>query len=78
MIFERNNMRVFVPLDPWEGARYIEPIKEEYNVADIDNIYHVTTKEQDCINPTEGNLSWENDNSCASNSEEELENLENM
>ncbi len=39
MIFEGNNMRVIVPLDPSEGARYIEPVKEEYCAADIDNIY---------------------------------------
>ena len=35
-------------------------------------------KEQDCVNPTtKGKLTWEHDNSCASNSEEELENWHN-
>ena len=34
----------------------------------------MSTKEQDCVNPTvEGKLSWEHDSSCTSNSEEELE-----
>ena len=28
MIIVSNNMRVIVPLDPSEGARYIEPVKE--------------------------------------------------
>lgn len=28
MIFERKNMRVIVPLDPLEGARYTKPVKE--------------------------------------------------
>ena len=39
MIFESNNMRVIVPLDPSEGARYTEPVREEYSTNDIDNIY---------------------------------------
>lgn len=39
MIFESKNMRVIVSLDPSEGARYIEPIKEEYITIDIDKIY---------------------------------------
>lgn len=45
IIFERNIMRVIVPLDPLEGARYTEPVKEEYNEADIDNIYQIKAKE---------------------------------
>lgn len=39
MIFESNNVRFNLPLDPLEGARSIEPVKEEYNTDDIDNIY---------------------------------------
>lgn len=77
MIFESNNMRVIVPLDPSEGIRYTEPVKEEYNAIDIDNIYQMTTKEQDCVNPTEGKLSWEHVSSCALDSEEELEKWKN-
>ena len=67
VIFEGNNMRVIVPLDPSEGVRYIELIKEVYCVVDIENIYQMTTNEHDCVNPTtEGNLSWESDSSCTS------------
>lgn len=29
MIFKINNMRIIVPLDPLEGERYIEHVKEE-------------------------------------------------
>lgn len=39
MRFEGNNMRVIVPLDPLEGVRYIDIVREEYCAADIDNIY---------------------------------------
>ena len=74
MIFESKNMRVIIPLDPSEGVTYTEPVKEEYITADIDNIYQMTAKEQDCVNPTRVKLSWEHDSSCASDSKEELEN----
>ena len=39
MIFERNIMRVIVPLDPLEGERYTKLFKEEYSADDIDIIY---------------------------------------
>jgi len=44
MIFEGNNMRVIVPLDPSEGVRYIEPIREECCTTNIDNIYQTIDK----------------------------------
>lgn len=79
MIFKGNNMRVIVPLDLSEGARYIEPVREQYCTTDIDNIYQLTTKEQDFVNPTaKGKLTWGHDSSYASDLEEELENWHNM
>ena len=76
MIFESNNTRVIFPLDPSEGARYTELDKEEYNAVEIDNIYQVTTKEEEQINPTaDGKFNWQHDTSFASDSKEELENL---
>lgn len=75
MIFEGNNMILITPLGPLEGVRYIGPVREEYCIDDIDNIYQIKAKEHDFVNPTgEGKLSWEHDSSCTSNSEEELEN----
>jgi len=72
MLSEGNKMRIIIPLDPSEGVRYTKPVREEYCVTDIDNIYQIIGKEQDCVNPTtEGKLSWENDSSCTSDSEEE-------
>jgi len=46
IIFERNNVRVIVPLDPSEGVRYTEPVKEEYSADDTDNIYQITEKDK--------------------------------
>jgi len=71
MIFEDNNMRVIVPLDPSEEECYIEPDREEYCATDIDNIYQLRPKEHDFVNPTtERKLTWEHDSSCASDPEE--------
>lgn len=79
MIFEGNNMRVIVPLDPSEGARYTKPVREEYCIDDRDNIYRLTTKERDFIKPTaEEKLTWEHASSCASQSSEQLENWQNI
>ena len=62
-------------LGPTEGVRYTKPVKEEYCVADIDNVYQLPTKKHDFANPTaEGILSWDHDSSYASDLEEELYN----
>jgi len=75
MVFEKDDIRVIVPLDPLEGVCYTEPVWDEYCNADVENIYQIRVKEEDWINPTaEGKLGREQDNSCTSNSEEELEN----
>ena len=59
MNFERDGLRVIAPLDPDEGPRYTEHIREEDHAYELENIYKLTTKQQDYINPTtHGNLSW--------------------
>ena len=59
MMFERDGIRVISPLDPDEGQRYTEPIKEEDHAYELENIYKSTTRQQDYINPmTDGNVSW--------------------
>jgi hypothetical protein len=59
MTFERDGLRVIAPLDPTEGQRYTEPIREEDHTYELENIYKLTTRQQDYINPTaDGNLSW--------------------
>jgi hypothetical protein len=70
MMFERDGLRVISPLDPDEGQRYIDPIREEYHAYELENIYKLTSKQQDYINPTaDGNLIWRSDNACSSDSE---------
>ena len=59
MEFESNGVRVIIPLDPAEGQGYTELVRTE---DDIDQIYKLTLREGDWINPTTyGNLKWEND-----------------
>jgi hypothetical protein len=75
MTFERDGLRVIAPLDPDEGQRYTDPIREEDRAYDMENIYKLTARQHDYINPTaDGNLRWKRDNACSLDSEEALEN----
>jgi hypothetical protein len=59
MTFERVGLRVIAPLDLDKGLRYIEPIREEDYTYELENIYKLTARQQDYINPIgDGNLSW--------------------
>jgi hypothetical protein len=59
MTFERDGLRFIAPLDPDEGQRYTKPIREEVHAYELENIYKLTVRQQDYINPTaDGNLSW--------------------
>jgi hypothetical protein len=78
MAFEGDGLRVIAPIDPDEGRICIEPIREEYHTYELENIYKLTTGQQDYINPTiDGNLSWRSEISCSSDSKEALENWQN-
>ena len=64
-----------MPLDPSMAPRYIEPIRIEEEVRYIDDVYKVTTMQDDYINPiANGTLSWHYASSYTSDSEEGLEN----
>ena len=53
MSFERNSLRVIVPLDPTEGALYNEPVWDyEESDDELDHIYKIRMRDQDWINPT--------------------------
>ena len=79
MTFERDGLRVIAPLDPDEGPRYTNPIREEDYAYELENIYKLTVRQQDYINPTaDGNLIWRSENACSSYSEEALENWQNL
>jgi hypothetical protein len=57
MTFEGDGLRVIAPLDPDEGPRYREPIREEDYTYELENIYKLTARKHDYINPTtDGNL----------------------
>ena len=78
MTFEDAQIRVIAPLDPYQGPRYIEPIRAEEEAHNIDSLYQMTANQNDYINPTaEGNISWRCDSSCASDSDVGLENWQN-
>jgi hypothetical protein len=78
MTFERDGLRVITPLDPDEGLWYINPIREEDHAYELENIYKLTVRQQDYINPTvDVNLIWWSDSACSSDSEEALENWKN-
>lgn len=42
MIFEKNSLRVVVPLDPAEGERYTEPVRDDDRNDDLNYIYKIT------------------------------------
>jgi hypothetical protein len=44
MTFERDGLRFIAPLDPYEGQRYTEPIKEEDHTYELENIYKLTSR----------------------------------
>ena len=59
MTFEDKQIRVIAPLDPFQGPQYIEPIRAEEEVRNMESLYQMTSNQSDYINPTaEGNLSW--------------------
>ena len=59
MTFEDKQIRDIAPLDPFQGPRYIEPIRAEEEARNMESLYQMTTNQSDYVNPTEdGNISW--------------------
>jgi hypothetical protein len=52
MTFEGDVLRVIAPLDPDEGHRYTDPIREEDCAYELENIYKLTTRQHYYINLT--------------------------
>ena len=74
MTFEGKYLRVIVPLDPSQGERYTEPVRDEYQDV-LDHIYTITSKEEDYVDPTvEGIMDWQCNSSCMTDSDNGLEN----
>lgn len=74
MIFKKKSLHVVLPLDPAEGACYIEVGHDEENEEELDCLYQITTLDQDQVNLIANRrISWEHDSSCTSDSDEEIE-----
>ena len=74
MTFEGKGMRFIVPLDPSQGERYTEPLREEDQDV-LDHIYNITAKEEYYVDPTaEGIMDWQCDSSYMTDSDDSLEN----
>lgn len=71
MSFDDGKNRITAPIDPGEGQRYIEPMKDE---RELDNIYNITSTKADYVDPdADGKLSWENVSSWDCDFEQALE-----
>ena len=65
-------------MDPFQGPRYIESIRAEEEVHNMESLYQMTANQSDYINPIEeGNISWRCDSSSESDSEVGLKNWQN-
>ena len=74
MTFENQDISIIVPMDPNEGRRHIEPVKDEV-VKGWDHAYNIS---KDYIHPTaDGELSWHSASSASSYSEDALEKWQN-
>jgi hypothetical protein len=66
MIFEGGGLKVIALLDPKEERIYVDPVRRE-----IDNLYNMTSRMDDYINPTmDGELFWRSISTCTSELEE--------
>jgi len=75
MSFYDSKNKITTPIDPGEGHRYIEPVKDE---RELDNIYNITSNRFDYVDPNvDGKLSWENTISWDGDSEQALEEWRN-
>ena len=74
MTFENQDVRVIAPMDPQEGRRYIETVRDEASRS-WDNAYNIS---EYYIHPTiDGELGWCGDSSMPSDSDDALENWQN-
>ena len=76
--FGDDETRVVSPIDPLEGQIYVEPVYNEGQGDYLDEIYNVTSLQEDYINPkTDGNLIRKSARSYTYKLGEPLENCKN-
>ena len=69
MTFENQDVRVISPMEPQEGWRYIELVKDEVRRS-WDHAYNIS---KDYIHPTvNGEIGWCSTSSASSDSEDDL------
>ena len=79
MTFAKMSLRVVVPLEPAEGARYTEPVRDDDSDDDLDCIYKITAQEEDWVNlTTDGRISRVCESSYTSDSDEEIKRWQNQ
>ena len=72
MTFEGKGLRVIIPLDPSQGERYIEPLRDEDQEV-LDHIYNITAKKEYYVDPTaKGIMDWQCHSSCMMDSDDGL------
>ena len=70
----KKSLCVVIPLDHAEGSRYIELVCDYESDDDLDYIYKIIARKQVWVNPiVDGQLAWERESSCTSDSDEETE-----
>ena len=75
MTFEGNGLRIIIPLNPCQGERYTEPLRDEGEQDTLDHIYNITATDADYVDPNpDGVMDWQCDSSCMSDSDDGLEN----
>ena len=71
MNFENCDIRVIAPMDPNEGRRHVEPVKEEV-VGGWDHAYNIS---EDYIQPiVDRELGWKSYSTASSDFDDALEN----
>ena len=74
MKFESHYVRVIAPMDPQEGCRYIEIMRDEVSRS-WDHTYNIS---KDYIHPiVDGELGWHSASFASSDSDDALENWQN-
>ena len=74
MTFENQDVKVIAPMDPQEGWRYIETVRDEVDRS-WEHAYNIS---EDYIHPiVNGKLGWHSASSTTSDSDDALENWQN-
>ena len=53
MFFQVGDACLVTLLDPSDGERYVEPVRGDFDAQDLDQLYNITKKREDTVDPTE-------------------------